>query len=363
MAFPDGWRYRWPIAIHADSVITSPVSAWPCLITDVHFPAGAWAHMNADASDLRFSSDEAGLSELYYDAPRISVAGESAHLYVQVPTLASTGDTTIYGWVGNAAAEAPSAAWMQSTYPADWAAFWPMEEGSGTTVGDRTSNGNDGSLYSDVSWQFDGDFWVLNVGATGYVEANPDEASDELSAIFGIYRDISDGGQLWSRRAVGESNGWYYGTGGSTNRLGFTIYTTDGAYGHYNDTPYQVVEGISEWGHFAATYDGAENALTRYTNGSQTHDILTSGDYIPRNGALRFGSAPGGAYSSAFLMRYAMYVTRALTADEIAIHHLMLSAPATFATAGALVAVGGGAVLPMFGGYNLGKSLLRGANL
>lgn len=63
MAFPDGWGYRWPIAIHADSVITSPVSAWPCLITDVHFPAGAWAHMNADASDLRFSSDGGALPD------------------------------------------------------------------------------------------------------------------------------------------------------------------------------------------------------------------------------------------------------------------------------------------------------------
>ena len=135
MAFPDGWRYRWPIAIHAHSVITSPVSAWPCLVTDVHFPAGAWAQMNADASDLRFSSDEAGLSELYYDAPRISVAGQSAHLYVQVPTLASTEDTTIWAWVGNAEATAPSAAWKRNTYSNAFAACYHFEEAiwNGTT--------------------------------------------------------------------------------------------------------------------------------------------------------------------------------------------------------------------------------------
>ena len=112
MAFPDGWGYKWPIAINADSVISSPVADWPCLVTDAHFPAGAWAQMQATGADLRFSLDEAGATELYYDAPRLSVSGTSAHLYVAVPSLASGADTTIYGWVGNAEATAPSAAWM-----------------------------------------------------------------------------------------------------------------------------------------------------------------------------------------------------------------------------------------------------------
>jgi len=43
MAFPDGWSHQWAIPINADSVITSAVTDWPCLVTDAYFPAGAWA--------------------------------------------------------------------------------------------------------------------------------------------------------------------------------------------------------------------------------------------------------------------------------------------------------------------------------
>lgn len=358
MAFPDGWGYRWPIAINADSVITSPVSTWPCLITDVHFPAGAWAQMNGDASDLRFSSDEAGASELYYDAPRISVAGQSAHLYVQVPTLLNTQDTTIYAWVGKSDATAPSAAWMQSTYPADWAGFWPMEEGTGLTVSDRTANARHGTLTNmdpgtdwvqaaDGSWSLDFD------GNDDYVNV-PAADDDFLGAITIIWRGTIDTGSAYRHFA-----GKHTGNGGKANPFDFRtdsapvpvpVLVRAGTREHvvWSSKEQVLLQSAATYGVTAAS--PIETAPTFYRNGvagaAPTQRAQTPGTGPPTgSGAdIRMGVRSDNAVKMDGRCESVTIVSRELTADENAIHHLMLSAPATWASAGELVAVGGGAV-------------------
>lgn len=342
MAFRDGWSHWWPIAIHANSVITSPVSAWPCLITDVHFPAGAWAQMNADASDLRFSSDEAGLSELYYDAPRISVAGQGAHLYVQVPTLASTKATTIYAWVGNAAATAPSAAWMQNTYPADWAAFWPMEEGTGTAVGDRTANARHGMLTN-----MDASNWVAGING-GYALQFGGNASAEYVAIANTASftqatmaacvrraatadtlNVAISTQADSSRVLTHSNGAvllgaFPITVDNVTPTGASW--TNGAWETYAAAIQRGTPGLAEFYHNATRYVVGTGVSTAWTTG-------TLWQIGARNGGLNWS----GDIDSAFIL------SRPITADEAAVHHAQFD-PATWASAGELVEVGGGAV-------------------
>lgn len=345
MAFPDGWRYRWPIAIHADSVITSPVSAWPCLVTDVHFPAAAWDVMNADASDLRFSLDEAGTTELYYDAPRLSVAGQGAHLYVAVPSLASTADTTIYGWCGNAEATAPSAAWMQNTYPSDWAAWWPMEEGSGTAVGDRTANARHATDDSGATgWTTVAGEIAIESTATGgkfYPWGTaPLGITNQLTVLARCWRSSDDYGHLVSRHGT-FALGYGWGLSLSTGKLAFSRSTTgsDWAGLTYNSplTAGQVYN-------VAAVYNGT--TVTLYVDGvAAATGSLTGNIYEGAGVTGRLLSSdnadshalPGGLVQAGIR-------TTARSADEVAIHHLMFSSPATFAAAGELVAVGGGAV-------------------
>ena len=370
MAFPDGWRYRWPIAIHADSVITSPVSAWPCLVTDVHFPAAAWDVMNADASDLRFSSDEAGLSELYYDAPRISVAGESAHLYVQVPTLSSTEDTTIWAWVGNAKATAPSAAWMQATYPDEFLAVFAFQEGSGLVSAERTG-GTDATLSATIDWitapfgnyalqMEDAEAALLDDGgplAAGFANCSmlirmaPNEPGEEADG-GSIAGRFADGGSArdtmvdWSFVWTGLGAGKIYRGRLSNVALNSTTAPANG-----------------EWVTLALTKAGVNAAF--YVNGISEDTTGAAAATLNTNYSMtRIGSAKGDTYCGADIQVESFYLlNRAATPDEVKVHHAQYSAPGTWASAGELVAVGGGAVLPMFGGYNLGKSLLRGANL
>lgn len=339
MAFPNGWSHRWPIAINADSVITSPVSAWPCHVTDVHFPAAAWAQMNADASDLRFSSDEAGTVELYYDAPRISVAGQSAHLYVQVPTLASTKATTIWAWVGNAEATAPSAAWMQNTYPSDIAGWYAMQEGTGATVYDRTANARHGTAYNAPTWTQAADgSWYLAFEATSsqYVDlgsaysfgANPFTVASRI-----ICSNLAPIIAITSRSG--------FATGGYEFMLG--IDSTPGRVGmRYQDTSAKslYVNGLGDgaWRTFmaVATADTMTLRISGSAVGSAARGTITNSQnlMIARRDTLYARVEVGPT----------MLWSRAITDDESALHDFMLSAPATFAQAGELVAVGGGAV-------------------
>lgn len=342
MAFPDGWSHRWPIAINADSVISSPVADWPCLITDAHVPAGAWAQMQATGADLRFSLDEAGATELYYDAPRLSVAGESAHLYVAVPSLASGADTTIWAWVGNAEATAPSAAWMQQTYPASIAAWWPMEEGAGTTVGDRTGNGYDGSLSAGASW----DGYTVAVPGAEYIgiATPPAPGLGDWSFLWRSYASTTTSFNVYVDARTSPS-GWGIHTS-TANKLAirYTFLSTVEITGITDAQPTGV------WMSGGVVVD-RDDVASFYQDGSSVGSPVSTAAFaaidIP-SVAMRIGGQHEGYVPQSFNGFYdcAAYFSRTVSADENALFHAMLSAPATFAAAGELVAVGGSIIRP-----------------
>lgn len=340
MAFPDGWGYKWPIAINADSVISSPVADWPCLVTDAHFPAGAWAQMQATGADLRFSLDEAGATELYYDAPRLSVSGMSAHLYVAVPSLASGADTTIYGWVGNATATAPSAAWMQNTYAAPRAGEWPVEEGSGATAADRTSNGYDATIYG-ATWSgntllFDNLLHrVTTAAAVPYSAAFTVAVRiKRASTAQQTYRGIA------AKHPGGEvASDWFLHIS-ADHKLHVDIpwVKADAYLGSrtINDT---------NWHSVVLTRSGSAGAwtYTGYIDGTLDRAVAATHNPVAEPTVFTIGNI-NDATNKGFwgYIDCVSYINSGVWGvDEVALHHLMLSSPATFATAGELVAVGG----------------------
>jgi len=331
----EDWGAMWPIEINANSVISSDVTDWPCLITDIHFTEEAWQYIQSDGRDLRFTSDEYGVLELYFDLVRIDVANKSAHIYVRIPNLNSDSNTTIYAWVGNAEATAPSAAWMQNTYPADVAAWWPMEEGAGTTVGDRTANARHATDDSDAtgwttvageiaieSTATDGKFYPWGTAPLGI--------TNQLTVLARFWRSSNDFGHLVSRHAS-PTLGYGWGLNQFNGKLTFSSSTTG-----YNwaEVTYNTVLTTGQVYNVAAVYNGT--TVTLYVDGvaaatgSRTGNIyegagvtgrlLSSDNSDPQ-------ALPGGLVQAGIR-------TTARSADEIALHHLMLSSPATFATAG-----------------------------
>lgn len=397
MAFPDGWSHKWPIAINADSVISSPVTDWPCLITDAHFPEGAWALMQATGADLRFSLDADGATELYYDAPRLSVAGESAHLYVRVPSLASTADTTIYGWVGNGSATAPSATWMRNTYSNAFAACYHFEEAiwNGTTgeVKNAVADSNHGTsgggavvttgLLGSGGGDFDPEGETGGGLARVVLPTRGPGAYWSNTYIGGTYvlAPRAGTGSCWFRQPTGRAvvNGVLFGCGNDSSGYYVELQTTGIVLMVGGGSAYKVwltalgSYADDAWHHVACSFrnvDGDWQAAL-YVDGLKAVDwtacpTAVNGSYNDatvigcRNWtwAGNFSSGTDALIDEVEFTTYGTYRSD----DWIAAVYANGSAPATFATAGELVAVGG-ASRAYFGTRNLGAQLLRRTGL
>lgn len=343
MAFPDDWSHKWPININADSVISSPVADWPCLVTNAHFPAEAWALMNADGSDLRFSSDEDGASELYYDDPRLDVAGESAHLYVGVPSLASGADTTIYAWVGNAEVTAPSAAWKQNTWPLSLIeCVYPMQEGSGLTLYDRSANGYTCTLVSEDAWQSDGSGGYYLDTTQG--RFTPDQKPADYNELHWFARCKSEAGAGRIRSIYVANMHFYFRDGDVVESRSYSLDPQ-----RLNVENIDIVSSVRTWG---LTWDGITRSL--YIDGVQEAGPQTPAGSVDD---ARLESLGYGIDHYENLWEF----VRAPSADEAALHHLMLSDP-TWAEAGELEAVGGPS-RPLLKTETFGLRAMRGETL
>jgi len=334
--FANGWSYKWPIAINADSVISSSVTDWPALITDQHFPADVWAEMQATGADLRFTSDEAGNNELYYDDPILDVATEKARLYVQVPTLASGADTTIYAWVGNAGASAPDAAFKQSTYSSDIKGWYPIEEGSGTTIGDRTSNSYDfeTNLMDNGDWvQEADDSWSLTFSGLNGVYAGRNDSCGmprfSASILTRFYAPSSvDGGALVK---IGDSSSGYgLGMGGTRwEYAGDYLLGLHEAKAWRSPTP-QISVPDSSW--YSAGYVvGSSGDNTFYLDGTLAGS-MTDADIVTPANLSGFGGYNQRQLTGS-IGHVALFGIEA-TADQNAVYNLMLDDPSAWAVAG-----------------------------
>jgi len=108
VAFPTGWLYRCPITIAAGKV-SDTLTHWPLLLTGANLPASIFTDANADGSDIRASSDEAGTTELAVEVVSFTPGSSTAEIWVKVPSVSAVADTVIYLWFGNAAATMPAA--------------------------------------------------------------------------------------------------------------------------------------------------------------------------------------------------------------------------------------------------------------
>jgi hypothetical protein len=155
MVFPGGWRRRQKITIDHTKLAGDETNFAVCLVWN-----GATAtsninseivttstgfNANADGSDIRASSDAAGLTQLPVDVAIISTNADAAsayvEIYVKISSISSASDTVFYLWYNNAYATAPA---VTSTYGrnAVWSDFIAVLH-MGPDYVDSTGNGWD----------------------------------------------------------------------------------------------------------------------------------------------------------------------------------------------------------------------------
>lgn len=203
---------------------------------------------------------------------------------------------------------------------------WLFDEGSGSTVGDSSGNGNDGTINGDFTWD-SGQFGtaIVSPGA-GSIEV-PDSMSlatvtdgVTVAAWFRVDADSDTGLRKPNSYLLEDQSA----TEPVPNGFSFRIWTTDGiSPGIYGQT--ELVQG--QWSHVAGTYDGATMEL--YINGQPESEkgALDDGgnDWVPAWSGTIGSTDPlqlkYGSESFTGGIDEIVIFSRALTAAEI--HQLM----------------------------------------
>ena len=164
-------------------------------------------------------------------------------------------------------------------------ASYTFDEGSGTSVGDSSGNGNTGTLLTGATWATGGQSGgAIDIGGSnGSVNVGSPASLDNLSQITTsawIYpRTDGEGtqgqviGKFYSPSSV---EGWYLGFDSyNLHRLRFVV--------DYSTTDLYVVTAplsLNEWQHITMTWDGTVNAsgVHIYRNGVEVSKVIqTSG--------------------------------------------------------------------------------------
>jgi hypothetical protein len=348
-AFPTGWGRRCELVIQS-SQVPGALSDFPVLLTEDTLPSelfdadGSYP-CRSDGGDVRFSSDESGVSPLAREIVEITIdndpANGTAQIWCEVPSVSAVADTSIYIWY-NAPSETEPAA--DSTYGSEptWSSYesvYHMEEGSGT-VYDSTGNDIDLSAGGTPVYQ--------QTGQAGYGIQFATASSEYLQGSISSITDYPISMTIWASVDSDDGSDAFMAVGDASKVDYYNTFYSYGsaagdplqAYSHNHGGSAQSVDTTSgytaaTWCAGAAVFTSASARAVYIDGGSKGTDSGTVGaisgyDFISI-AAIR-DSSPGGYADATFdEARLALAV---LTDDWIETDANATGDPATFVVEG-----------------------------
>jgi RHS repeat-associated protein len=203
------------------------------------------------------------------------------------------------------------------------AAYWQLDETSGTVAHDASANHLDGTYNSSVT-----------LGAPGAIPQDPDTAAQfetgyaaitvpdspaldpaRLTIEAWVNSDQGNDGAVVMKTSSNQLNdgyGIYY------NAYNAAIYFFLNAFGGQKSVTVAAPVPMGKWTYVVATYDGTAARL--YVNGKPAASTPYSGPIVQSSQPLLIGSGPGTSPWRGSLDEVAIYDT-ALTADQVAAHY------------------------------------------
>ena len=202
---------------------------------------------------------------------------------------------------------------LTSIAKADLAAWWKLDEGSGTTASDASGNGNNGTLNGDPQWvagklggalEFDGYSDGANhttdPGNINWVSVDPFDVVGPGITLAAWIRpegfDISDARIVTKQKTWSSSDIWWMlSTYTDGTALRMRLKTDDGGPDNGTTTMWSDAGYLEAgvWSHVAATYDGSEMRL--YHNGVEIMSTNKTGTIqTDPTAAVAIGNGPLG---------------------------------------------------------------------
>ena len=341
---PD-WGYRKAITVNNTSSAVA-LTDYQVLVTlsSSNFDYGK---ANTDGSDLRFTdSDE--LTEISYWIEEWNISGDSK-VWVKVPSILASSTATVYLYYGNSSATTSLSSFDDTMQKLEVDAatigLWHFDSGTGSTVVDSSTNGNDGTM---LKYELDGeenitrtprtDSWVadstseyggsggaLNFDGNGdYVDVGTDSSLDLGSGNYtvegwiktiatgpqdlGIVSKYADGTDLMCDHGI-RLYLWEYPEYIFYNKVADTEGDTSNVLGA------GAVLNDGEWHHFAASREGL--VVKSYIDGKfegEGHASLSTLDNISTEATLVFGQILDEAFFNGQLDEFK--ITKRLLSDE-----------------------------------------------
>ncbi|KKP80005.1 MAG: hypothetical protein UR78_C0005G0045, partial [Candidatus Moranbacteria bacterium GW2011_GWF2_35_39] len=319
-AFPTDWGKSQQLAID-HTKLTANVSDFPILITKVCLPEemfnadGDYPALNG-GGDIRFSSDEAGTTQLPCEIVSFVIdndpANGSAEIWVKVPSISFEADTSIYIWWDKADETQPVA---DDTYGSEnvWKTGYKLvqhlkEDPSGgapqfydSTANDHHGTNNGGLVAGDLVAAKIGNGIDFDGASTDDYDVTDHTDFDFGNGDFTISfwaKSVTHGFPkgIIEREATATFQPWVV-CDNSTTRIDF--------YASSNGSSYDIANGVSmgtfntDWAYYAISRNGTSIKL--YRNGTQTGSTITSSATLHTgSGNVRVGEYYASSYQGIF---------------------------------------------------------------
>lgn len=350
MSFPTGWTKKCSLTINASQVSdadSANLSNFPVLLTEANFPSTIFDNTQSAGQDLRFTSDEAGTTELAFEIVNWDTTNDKAEVWVKVPTVDYDDDTVFYVWYGNATATAyaPTDTYGTHAVWADYEGVWHL-----TNANDSSANGYNLTASSSAPTSTSGLIGSTTTGAYDFERGS----SQFLKIANASCPNLEISGNLtyscWIKKESSSNGGTF---GAMTKRSSWPNNVVQLAPAA-NDYLYFICAGLSDRDAISTQSTGV--GASNYIFGIRDKDNSTlkcgianvetisdssTGDINDTNGDFTIGANSGGT-SEFFdgIIDESRVRASALTAGWIATEYNNQSAPSTFVTEGTETDVG-----------------------
>lgn len=335
--FPTGWKRRHKITIDSDKVSGSNnLTNFPIVLTEVNFAPSIFSNSKNGGGDIRFSSDEAGTTQLPFAVVKWNTATSKARVYVKIPTLDHDDDTVIYVWYKNPSATALA---KDDTYGSDnvfdsnYIGVFPLEGSYASLTSDaRVLTPTNSPVFVDDGLDFE---------STSSQYADNSNSAYNLTNNYTIesffkLESVASMAMVSGRVTDGNNFGTLYKLLVSTNKLAGNTWASSGGFLTITGA---TTLSADTWYHGAFTKNGT-NDWKVFLNGVQDGSS-TSSRTLSSTGkdGLRLGANEGSGGSSNPSTQYFDGIQREVrisdvvrSVDWLATTQENLRNPSTFAT-------------------------------